>query len=114
MHNGNHNMNNIPSLVSNIEQNMEMYGNTNKNNYIPIEQHNMQHNMQHNPQQNMTYNPNIPIQNFQQQLPPQNHYNIPQVNPVINNIEHMDKSEGFFGSFNKTNILKLLKEIIIN
>ena len=45
MHNGNHNMNNIPSLVSNIEQNMEMYGNTNKNNYIPIEQHNMQHNI---------------------------------------------------------------------
>ena len=39
----NQQMNNIPSLVNNIEQNIETYGNTNRTNYIPMEQNQMRY-----------------------------------------------------------------------
>ena len=122
----NQQMNNIPSLVNNIEQNIETYGNTNRTNYIPMEQNQMRY--QNKQQQNMVYNPNIPVQNYQHQHQQQHPQiqnirqaprvqqipQIPRTNPMINTIEHMDKKPSMFkNTFNNFSLLSLIKELVI-
>lgn len=118
---------NIPSLVNNIESNIDMYGT------MPNQNNGSLNN------QNMTYNPNVipnngpvntgPVNNsqFSQQMPPiqqmpQNNFNLQnqiqgmqnqlqmmQKNSVINNIETMDNSNsrGFLSTI-KSSIYKIL------
>ena len=116
---------NIPSLVNNIESNIDMYGN------MPNQNNGSLNN------QNITYNPNIipnngpvnngPVNNrqFSQQIPPiqpmpQNNFNLQnqiqgmqnqlqmmQKNSVITNIETMDNS-------NSKGILSTIKSSIYN
>ena len=54
---GNQNMN-IPNLVNNIESNIDQFGNSNMNNYVPIND-------------KLSYNPNVQIDNFQNNQPNQ-------------------------------------------
>ena len=112
----NNNQMNIPNIVNNIEQNIDTFGNMNSQNYVPIEQA-VDNRVQH---QNMTYNPNIPPQqynmnqqqmsnNMPQQIPMQHNQYIPQNNQIVNTIEHLDTPKPGFIKRN----LSLIKPLLI-
>lgn len=119
---------NIPSLVNNIENNIDTFGNNMNPNYIPIDNSKNQ-NLQYNPNvipqinngsQNQ-YNPQITqpppqqmgsqmgsqMEQIQQLQNLQNQLNMLQKNnSVVNSIENMDNSEGFVSSY-KNLIIKV-------
>ena len=105
---------NVPNLVSNIENNIDTFGNSNMNTYVPIKN------------ENLTYNPNIenlnssqsgtmnnmqqiPMNNMQQmpmnnmqQMPMNNMQQINSKNNIVNTIETLENTKpGWFSNKGK-------------